>query len=77
MILKERYVIINYNNNSVMFIGDSLKEVKDFLIINAEENDNDVKLVKQLPLNRVEIYNFLRENHSYELEWQSAGEYTA
>lgn len=77
MQLKERYTIVDYTNHSVMFIGDSLQEVKEWMIISAEENENDVEEVKRLPLDRNKIYNFLHENHSYELEWQDAEEYTA
>ena len=71
MKLKERYVIVDYINHNVIFIGDSLEEIKDYLLILAEENDNDIEEVKILPLNRNKIYHYIHENLSYELEWQS------
>jgi len=48
MILKERYVIIDYLNQDLVFVGDTLQEVKEYLIISAQENewdDNDIKLL--------------------------------
>jgi hypothetical protein len=75
MLLKERYVIIDFLNQDLVFIGDSLKEVKEYLVINAKENDNDVEDIINLRLNKDEIYSYLRENTDWTLDWQKQEEY--
>lgn len=80
MQLKERYVIIDYTNHDMMFIGDSLSEIKEWMLVHAEENEqnnNDIEEIKNLPLDRNTFFNYLDYNYCYHLYWQDNEEYTA
>lgn len=77
MKLKERYAVIDYTNQYLIFIGDSLKEVKEWMIIYAEENENDTEGIENLPIQINEIRNYLNINYSLEIEHQNNEEYSA
>lgn len=67
---KIRYACVDYTNHSLQFVADSLEEIKEILIEEAEENESDpveIEAIQELGLNEDEIRWWLKDQRSLTL----------